>query len=80
MNISVTKNDIANGKRRSFTRCPIALACKRRAKTDGVDVNFQEIRIGDRFFYPVEEFMSDFDSGRPVKPSRFTLEEFLSDH
>lgn len=77
MNINVTIEDIANGKRRSITCCPIALACKRRFKTNDVEVDYDSIRVGDRIFVPIEEFQSAFDERgqNAVKPSRFALEE-----
>lgn len=76
MNISVTKGDIANGKRRSLTRCPIALATKRRAKTDVVTVDYESICVNGRHYHPIETFQSAFDEGgaRAVKPSHFKLE------
>lgn len=75
MNISVTAQDITNGRRYSLTHCPIALAIKRRLKGAHVEVDYCAIVIDDKKFCPVEQFQSDFDAGRPVKPSRFALEE-----
>ena len=77
MNITVTKKDIANGKRRSITDCPIALACKRRCKTESVQVDCDYIIVNGARYLPVEDFQSAFDDGGPdaVRPSRFTLEQ-----
>jgi hypothetical protein len=77
MNIMVTKADIANGRRMSTSCCPIALACKRRFKTDDVEVDYDAIRVGDRFYETIEYFLSEFDAhgASGVRPARFALEE-----
>jgi hypothetical protein len=78
MNISITKGDIANGKRKSKTCCPVALACKRRFGTDDVEVDYDSIRINGRHYFPIEEFQAAFDAIGPsaVHPSHFVLEEW----
>ena len=79
LNINVLQRDIANGVSRNPERCPIALATNRRLKHSGVTACFEGIGTDDGTIYAVsrdvEQFMTDFDEGRPVQPSRFTLVE-----
>ena len=78
LNIDVQCRDIKSGVRRDPCRCAIALSTSCRLKGAGVEAQFEGIGA-DHHFYEVsrdvEQFMNDFDEGRPVKPSRFTLVE-----
>jgi hypothetical protein len=73
------RRDIANGVRRNPCRCPIALSTSRRLKGAAVEANFEGIGTSDGTNFEVsrdvEQFMTDFDEGRPVQASRFTLVE-----
>lgn len=74
--ITVTSEDIANGKRRYFTACPIALACKR-AGLKRIRVLDYAIRYGfsgiEGLKPKVKAFVHKFDEGEPVKPFSFCL-------
>jgi hypothetical protein len=78
--IVVTQEDIDNGKPRDGDRCPIAQSFIRRgfwsvfASDGGVDTYQEFFDTNDRAI----TFMNDFDNGRPVKPSRFTFQQFDS--
>jgi hypothetical protein len=76
MKIFVTKKDIQNGEKLSFTNCPIALSLKRRK------VYFEEINKGAIITDESEEiplpkkalnFINNFDSGNRVKPFAFKV-------
>lgn len=78
LNIDVKQKDINQGARRDPCNCPITHALSRRLKGAAVSINFEEIHADERVFYcsrDIEQFMTDFDEGLPVKPSRFTLEQ-----
>ena len=75
--ISVTENDIINGKSKDGCECPVALAMRR--------AGFDEMMVGPTYFYPngvtepgahaapevVRFFVDDFDAGRLVAPFSF---------
>ncbi len=75
--IKVTKNDIAKGKRREATSCPIALALHR--------AGFQEAEVGFLYWFPDSSwrgiklseaairFIRAFDDKEAVKPFNFRL-------
>ncbi len=82
LNIDVTQEDIRQGGRRDTSNCPIAHALSRRLKGAAVNVCFERIVAHSEQahyeFYcsrDIEQFMTDFDEARPVRPSRFTLEQ-----
>ena len=79
--IKVTRADIKKGKPMSPFCCPIANAINRTlgdlACVSGARVRF---RSGDKYVLldptnRVRDFMCDFDAGREVKPTTFTLKE-----
>jgi len=81
INIEVTQADIDKGERRSFCKCPVALAIKR-AVTPGLEVYVGQGAItlrndGGLWFdtqsISVQDFVVDFDFGRQVKPFSFPL-------
>ncbi len=73
----VSKKDIKNGERGEATSCPIALALKRKFKTENVSVGgSDDITINNILFTDgqrVSEFVRDFDNGADVSPTRLTL-------
>ncbi len=79
MTISVTQEDICNGKRKSNNNCPVALALNRQAGK-GHSMGFGICKkVGSKFRYfrtppEVYEFVILFDAGIPVLPFEFELE------
>lgn len=76
--VYVTKADIKNGGRCSATGCPVALALKRRFKTNHVEVSHMSFSIGNQWFKRpenVEEFVTTMDrEGKSkVRPIRFKV-------
>ncbi len=73
----VGKKDIQNGIRYEEASCPIALALKRKFKTDNVEVyGPSEIIIDNVYYYDddaVGKFISNFDRRLTVKPTKFTI-------
>jgi hypothetical protein len=80
--ISVTADDIAQGKQRDCRRCPIACAVRRAFPHAVVDVDEADINIWKsgliaetfrEYVLPDEarEFISAFDAGESVKPFTF---------
>lgn len=81
--VTVTKCDIEKGFKGSAFSCPIALALDRKTiHTPHVGFGSVEMRglYGGEFFDYVplpqkaKDFVKNFDSGKQVKPFRFTLE------
>lgn len=85
MKIKVTKADIKNGKRKSASSCPIALAVKRATKQKLVVVDEEYIGFGksSRSYteYKIPDkasvFIATFDDGDKVKPFSFALEKIV---
>lgn len=84
LHINVTKRDIQRGTRGRATDCPVALAISRKLKNvDYVSVGqtcaswyTKEEAMKDTPLPPeVTEFIQRFDSGEPVEPIRFYLNE-----
>ena len=76
MKFYIGKNDIKNGKRGDAYDCPIALAVKRKLKTDNVRVNFWSITInGTKYTAPrnAKEFIYNFDARNKVKPTTINI-------
>ena len=77
LTITVTADDIANGKPGQGTSCPVALAAYRAGVPEAL-VGPRVIRYKGRFV-PLPRsairFVRSFDRGRPVKPFRFRLKE-----
>jgi hypothetical protein len=82
--INVTQEDINNGGKKQCTMCPIALATKRTfPNAIWISVTQAYIRVvnagdgerGTEYLSPlgVEQFINDFDRGRPVSPFSFTV-------
>lgn len=76
MKIEVTQEDIKAGRKTECTRCPIALAIKRKVGytmsvgtrvCGSLDNEFQLPKIA-------QDFISNFDHGNPVEPFTFELE------
>lgn len=82
MIVIVTQEDIANGKRRAATGCPLALAIER-ATGRHASVGPQRVSIGwhKSLFLPptAYNFRQDFDNGVPVQPFTFDLDYLPSD-
>jgi hypothetical protein len=78
--IEVTKKDIENGKRQIASKCPVALAVKRDAKSNSVIVGLGIVMFRKNTKWtslPLDakvcSFIKKFDSGHKVKPFKFTL-------
>lgn len=78
MKVSVTTEDIKQGKRVSCRECPVALAVKRIFQDeDNVSVAIY-IRVGGVMYeYPEEvvDFICNFDKGSLVEPIEFEMKE-----
>ena len=87
--IKVTKEDIQKAVRCSQTKCPIANAIRRQLKrppgsvyANAFWVAVYELGAPSRPLVTwkptraAEKFMSDFDTGKKVKPTTFTLREW----
>ena len=76
MRIQVTKRDIDFGFANDTAACPVALALKRRFKTNLVSVGFARAMINTNG-YPlpesVSQFIREFDARKSVQPFQFTL-------
>lgn len=74
--IRVTKADIEAGKCCSSISCPIALAIQRCCKPKFLSVGY-DVCINSDWDIPLpaaaNQFIRDFDGGRPVKPFTFSL-------
>lgn len=84
MIINVTQEDIENGIRHSCFSCPIALAVKRETGCN-CSVESANFHLKARIFmmgsyeayFPgkeAEDFINNFDGGKPVKPFSFELD------
>jgi hypothetical protein len=80
LTIEVTQEDIDNGVSKSATSCPLALAFTRKTKRvvrigSTIQIWGKAYRGAWDYLLPREtiEFIEDFDSGKPVKPSKFRL-------
>jgi hypothetical protein len=74
--IEVTEDDIMNGWPGSSRRCPIALACKRVSKIEGLfDLNWKN--MDPEIKGKLNAFISVFDAMKPVSP--FTAEIDIPD-
>jgi hypothetical protein len=81
MRIEVTEQDIAAGRRRQPSACPIALAVKRAYAVERASVAEYDIivtRWCDRQFKwrtptPAASFIERFDKGEKVEPFSFEL-------
>jgi len=83
--ITVTKQDIANGKIRSNKRCPVALAVRRAClRRGGWQAGLKHVEIGRQFCYLSDQgeivlpkrarrFIARFDDKESVKPFSFNL-------
>ena len=78
--ISVTKNDIRLGKPKNPDRCPVARAIRRACGFADVSVGLIRTHWKDGFSYysrhhstKLENFVNDFDAGKPVRPITFQL-------
>lgn len=88
--IKVTKRDIQKAVRCSYTKCPIANAVRRQLKRLVGSVCANKFRVA--VYEPgavaplvtwtptlaAKKFMQDFDEGKKVKPTTFTLREWTS--
>ena len=68
-NITVTWEDIQRGVRNSELGCPTALAMER-AGAAGVYFPMHSFPL------VVQEWIRDFDAGRPVRPIQFVMEDY----
>lgn len=81
LKITVTQEDIEEGQARSCHRCPVALAMSRTIGRELVVYPHYAGTLGMDVvcFFPseVEQFIADFDEGKPVKPFSFTVKASL---
>ena len=79
--VSITKEDIENGKARRCAICPVSLACARALGVKFVSVT----NVSLYGFYPkddflgnlpirVQKFIERFDAGKKCDPFTFTLD------
>jgi len=76
MKLQVTAEDIVNGIRGSARACPVSLAFDKQFDSDTTYVYSGGAKIGDKFIVfskILQNFISDFDAGLPVKPQTFTV-------
>lgn len=76
--INVNSEDIKNGRPSIANQCAVSLAASRKFNIWDVGTTYDMVRIGKVRYEPVnlvrfKEFLSDFDSGKKVKPTRFYL-------
>ena len=77
--IDVTQEDINDGKQKSYWKCPIALALKRKTGKDYF-VSYMVSLSNDieSKLVPIPplaaDFIRAFDAGRPVHPFTFEIE------
>ncbi len=76
MRITVTKRDIANGKRESELHCPITLAMRRTTRQAVYVDSALAYIAGEVFELPsaATRFIESFDAGKSVKPISFYIE------
>ena len=87
MKIKVTQKDIDKGLKSTCYYCPVALAFKRKIKSEipcGVAVNAKNIhhfhgKSWDRYNLPKEakKFIQRFDNDQSVKPFSFEIKKDL---
>lgn len=86
VDVEVTQEDIASGKRYNSCQCPIAMATKR-AVGPGIDayvgLGFADLwkaskLVKIRLPESANKFVDAFDSGKPVEPATFPLD--IPDH
>lgn len=85
MKITVTQKDIDKGLKSTCYYCPIALAFKRKIKSEipcGVAVNAKNVhhfhgKSWERYNLPKEakKFIQKFDNDQPVKPFTFEIKK-----
>lgn len=82
MRITVTQQDIEQGKRRDEQSCPVALACKRAGlsepRVDNYYVSYISREDGSfSFLLPqqVKNFIIAFDNQKSVQPFNFDLRD-----
>jgi hypothetical protein len=73
MKVRVTREDIKNGVRGDMCKCPIALAVNR--KTGWQGMRGARVHNQHRAGHPVDDFITQFDAGLPVKPQTFNFPE-----
>lgn len=76
MNFKLTQKHIDNGEPSEPACCPVYHAVQERTEQE-VLVGDDYIRIGGKDIllpYEVQEFIYEFDNGRPVEPIEFELE------
>ncbi len=74
--VRVTKADIETGRPKSAACCPVAIALQRATGKKSCRIHWDAFRVGrfeDATPGAVQEFVSDFDAGRPVRPFSFTI-------
>lgn len=81
MIVSVTEEHIKNGEPKSFSGCPIALACKELFPNCDIDVDLESIGVypnNERYDFlmtpkKAQNFIKKFDDGEKVKPFSFRV-------
>lgn len=73
--ITITEEDIKNGKRHNSHKCPVALACLRTINMTWFDLHNKLQTIPDTDIFPGKKgtFMSLFDVGMSVEPFTFEI-------
>lgn len=74
MKVKVTAKHIANGKPKSVTMCPVALALKEIFSKVAVYENYALINRTYHYFRRGTQFIKNFDEGKKVKPCTIELE------
>jgi len=84
--ITITHKDIREGEGNSGLSCAVALAVRRKFKTDHVYVQCENqsvnISVEDQEFKTddpaVEEFIDRFDAGQDVEPFSFQINKLIN--
>jgi hypothetical protein len=75
--VTVTRQDIRNGRRLDAAFCPVSFAVKRATGSGRVFACSQCLEVDNEVIEPaprsVARFVNAFDRGRPVKPFAFIL-------
>jgi hypothetical protein len=80
MKLKVRKADITRGERFSLEHCPIGLAAARSFTGKEIRVGYKFISVADAESYEqyhlpgvAEQFLHDFEDGKPVEPFEIQL-------
>ena len=76
--VSVTQQDIDNGRRQDPFSCPIALSLRRAFGAEQIRIESHRIIIGNQEYRPskrMKTFIHKFDSGKSVEPQTFIVKD-----